>query len=45
MDSDKHSETLVNVRGHYTHWRLLLCEVGYRRWWQMGTLSGLHSLI
>lgn len=45
MDSVNHSEMLVNVCGHYMHWCLLLLMVGYRKWWQMGMLSGLHSLI
>jgi len=45
MDFDDHSEMLVKVCGHYMHWCLLLCEAGCRKCWQMGMLSGLHSLI
>lgn len=43
MDSDDHAETLVNVSGCHVH--LLLHRVRYRKCWQVGMLSGLHSLI
>lgn len=45
MDSYNHSETLVNVCGHYVHRHFLLPMAGYGKWWQMGMLSGLYSLI